>query len=202
MLMHFLKSRYTIPFHYASIHDPSNFRAHRRDSISFDFRIEGETRSAEGGDNTFRKLSAERAIASISNIYSHNSARAPCVPSRRKETIRNNLVPRHPKITISFAPAIITLARKTGFSIPVSETKILGSRETAGEVSRRARRYLVDKLDRISRIPLRISTRSRIWSATAMQQGDAAPRATRLCTALICISQLRRENADGKKKML
>lgn len=93
------------------------------------------------------------------------------------------------------------VGRKTGFSIPVSETKILGSRETAGEVSRRARRYLVDKLDRISRIPLRISTRSRIWSATAMQQGDA-PRATRLRTALICISQLRRENADGKKKML
>lgn len=55
---------------------------------------------------------------------------------------------------------------KTGFPIPVSETKIHGSRETAGEVGRRAW-YLVDKLDRISRIPLRISTRSHIWSATA-----------------------------------
>lgn len=93
------------------------------------------------------------------------------VPSRRKQfkTSRVSTSENHNFIRAPDCNADC----ETGFSIPVSETKIHGSRETAGEVDRRARRYLVDKLDRISRIPLRISTRSRIWSATAMQQGNA-----------------------------
>lgn len=90
---------------------------------------------------------------------------------------------------------------KTGSSIPVSETKIRGSCETAGEVE--STRTTISRRQAWSDIlnPFaNISIRLRIRSTTTMQQ-ENAPRA--LCRAtLICISQLGRKNSDEKNVVI
>lgn len=77
---------------------------------------------------------------------------------------------------------------KTGSSIPVSETKIRGSCETAGEVE--STRTTVSRRQAWSDIvnPLaNISIRLRIRSATTEMQQESAPRAL-YRAILICIS--------------
>lgn len=109
-------------------------------------------------------------------------------PRKRKQLKMS----RHSEITISSGLAVVTLAVRQAPSIPVSETKIRGSCETAGEVKstvsrRQAWSDIVNPL-------ANISIRLRIRSATTKMQQENAPRA--LYTALYSSAS---RNLGGKK---
>jgi len=130
--MDFLISRYIITFYYASIYNLSNFCYKLIDRIQFlAASILKEEYIFHGGIYNISQI----VYRTCSCIHDFRHFHSLAFYALKKDTIQN-IVSRHPKITISFNShvAIMLAARSVGFSILVSETKIHGSRETAGEV--------------------------------------------------------------------
>jgi len=125
-LMDFLISRYIITFYYASIYNLSNFCYKLIDRIQFlATSILKEEYIFHGGIYNISQI----VYRTCSCIHDFRHFHSLAFYALKKDTIQN-IVSRHPKITISFNShvAIMLAARSVDFSILVSETKIHGSR--------------------------------------------------------------------------